>query len=72
VTSNGLLNCAKHHAIVNVSNLAGQILASPLVTLSHGTRLSSVVCEAIGGIRMMIATGDATNAFKGIFGVLTQ
>jgi hypothetical protein len=71
-TSNSLVNWAKINAIVNVSTLAGRLLAYPVLSLRHGTTLSSIFAESIHSLPGMVITGDATNSFKGVLGFIVQ
>jgi hypothetical protein len=71
-STNSLLSWARQNALVNISNVGGKILSWPAHALRHGTSLAAQVGGYLKIIPVIVATGDATNHFKGVLAFLLQ
>jgi hypothetical protein len=70
--TNSFLAWAKQGALVNIANIGGKVLSWPAHALRHGTSFGTQVGGYFKFIPGIIATGDATNHFKGVFAFLLQ
>jgi hypothetical protein len=70
--SNSLLAWARQNALVNIANIGGKVLSWPAQAIRNGATLTGLVGGYLKFIPGVIATGDATNHFKGVFAFLLQ
>jgi hypothetical protein len=72
VATNSFCAWARQNVLVNVSNIGGKILSWPVHAVRHGATLGGQVGGYLKIIPAIVATGDATNHFKGVFAFLLQ
>jgi hypothetical protein len=71
-STNSFLAWARANALVNISNIGGKILSWPVHAIRHGATLTGQVGGYLKIIPVIVATGDATNHFKGVLAFLLQ